>query len=715
MTKPEQAKPAMGLLLLVSLLALSGSVPVPRGAPPVGRWEGYVLHMAATLRAQQLSGLHFLCRSQCVSPNLLRRVGRHSTLAYTVSVGGAVLPSWPVTTRNLFVLVGMDCGVLANVTLHARDVVVIVSFRTREALLSRAAGAFESCWRLDVLDAVAVAAGRGSLLVYTYLPYRAGRCRDMGPQQVAEWTPRSAQHPAAFGLVAKVRDLGGCPLRVTAFQTRPWTDLIPVNKTGRFVLGGTYAPFLATLARYMNFTPDLAQPTDGNAYGNAADFPHFGGALGDVYHNRSDFCLAFSPSDIQMPYHGRPPTAQSACTTWCLPTGYRQSSVWRPVVGEFTTQSWAAVLASYVVAALSHWLLSRSRALMDSALAALQSLVSSISAMPANWAPRFFMFCWSFSGLVLATLYMAALQSINSSESVDTLFRTVEELDQSPLPVYSSADQLRNFKQVILLCDETKQIWALSTLCSQTHLKADCQVFKSSWYIESSSSIYIYISLKAPCLVVNQKQIEWVNEPVSQMNVTRKAQFDSSEKALMARVRMFDYSNAVPMFRRFFVNPDRGILTDRNACQAWAVLFTPPRKAPRFHVIRNYCFSVSMAYNLVVRRRSPLLRPFSVATSRLDEAGLTMHWFDSKVLDVAHSQDPVMRMRQLIPFLILLGIGLCAASITFLLEILIARSLSCCRPASRRSASSFKKRDDKPAFHNPEDIEYWELRRRLRL
>lgn len=59
-------------------------------------------------------------------------------------------------------------------------------------------------------------------------------------------------------------------------------------------------PFLSTLARHMNFTPELAVPTDGKAYGNPEKFPNFEGLLGDVYYNLTDFSLAFSPADIQV-------------------------------------------------------------------------------------------------------------------------------------------------------------------------------------------------------------------------------------------------------------------------------------------------------------------------------------------------------------------------------------------------------------------------------
>ena len=107
--------------------------------------------------------------------------------------------------------------------------------------LSRAATAFESCWRLDILNVVAVSAGSGALKVHTYLPYHPGQCHDLRPRLAAAWTPRSPHTRAALGLIDKVRNLGGCPLRVTVLQARPWTDLIRDNNGTVLNVRGTYA------------------------------------------------------------------------------------------------------------------------------------------------------------------------------------------------------------------------------------------------------------------------------------------------------------------------------------------------------------------------------------------------------------------------------------------------------------------------------------------
>lgn len=77
--------------------------------------------------------------------------------------------------------------------------------------------------------------------MYTYFPYRAGFCHDMRPILATTWTPRSPQKPAAVGLLPKLQDLGGCPLRLTVVKARPWVDFVPVNTSANFIIFGTLA------------------------------------------------------------------------------------------------------------------------------------------------------------------------------------------------------------------------------------------------------------------------------------------------------------------------------------------------------------------------------------------------------------------------------------------------------------------------------------------
>lgn len=62
--------------------------------------------------------------------------------------------------------------------------------------------------------------------------------------------------------------------------------------------------------------------------------------------------------------------------------------MWIPVVGEFTNESWAAVLVSYVVAALAYRFLLPGKGLADTWLTALQGMVAGIDPVPERWAPR---------------------------------------------------------------------------------------------------------------------------------------------------------------------------------------------------------------------------------------------------------------------------------------------------------------------------------------
>lgn len=150
----------------------------------------------------------------------------------------------------------------------------------------------------------------------------------------------------------------------------------------------------------------------------------------------------------------------------------------------------------------------------------------------------------------------------------------------------------------------------------------------------------------------------------------RKALYETAlERRIMERLVPFSFNDVLTVYARFFSRRDMAPLMDRNACLSYAAAFTPAGEAPRFHVLGRYCVSTSTQYNFVVRLRSPLLRRLTHLTTRLDEAGLTQHWFEARVRPWEPSPDPVMRPRQLLPFLRLLGVGLAAAFAAFFAEL----------------------------------------------
>ncbi len=59
---------------------------------------------------------------------------------------------------------------------------------------------------------------------------------------------------------------------------------------------------------------------------------------------------------------------------------------------------------------------------------------------------RVFIFVWSFSGLVLATLYMAALHRMVTTDTDDTVFHTLDELAESDIPKFATAEHVRAYK-----------------------------------------------------------------------------------------------------------------------------------------------------------------------------------------------------------------------------------------------------------------------------
>ncbi|XP_026275133.2 uncharacterized protein LOC113204239 [Frankliniella occidentalis] len=594
---------AAGLLALLLLRVAGAAVPAaPRArAARVARWEGMLLHLAATLRANRaLSAIHFVCRSgdQCISTTALQRLDRRMTVGYTQTVAEVLPDEWPSAPRSLYVLVDLDCRALLNATKHADDVVLLVTGGTQEEFQTQGSRVLETCWQSDLLKVLAVQrkdSGETGLRMYTYWPYYPEHCHDLRPHLVALWTPATPHRPEAFGLLPKDRDLGGCPLRVTTFKARPWTEIIPVNGSRILLHTGTFKPLILTLARYLNFTPTFYLPLDGKIFGRSDDFPKSGGILGDLYFNRSDLGLMFTGADLKLPYHARPATAQVSCTTWCLPTGFNTRSPWRLIIGEFTTEAWGAVLVSYLVAILSYRLLLPNRTFRETWLTALQGLISGISPIPESAASRVFIFCWSFAGLVLGTLYMAALHRITTTETDDTVFHSVTDLADSELPMFATTEHVAAYK---------------------------------------------------------------------------KAQFDTaSEQRLWRRAVTFNYDQVLPVFGRLFARRDLAVLMDRNQCRSYSITFTARSSAPAYHMIRNYCLAVSPAYNLILRQGSPLLRAFTKATARLDEAGITNFWFDFKEMQYTATLDPVLRMRQLVPFLKMLGIGCAAGLVMFILEL----------------------------------------------
>lgn len=46
----------------------------------------------------------------------------------------------------------------------------------------------------------------------------------------------------------------------------------------------------------------------------------------------ADLGLVWTTAAVLDPDNARPPTAQSACITWCLPIGYRTPPLWRYLV-----------------------------------------------------------------------------------------------------------------------------------------------------------------------------------------------------------------------------------------------------------------------------------------------------------------------------------------------------------------------------------------------
>ena len=55
-------------------------------------------------------------------------------------------------------------------------------------------------------------------------------------------------------------------------------------------------------------------------------------------------------------------------------------------------------------------------------------------------------------------------------------------------------------------------------------------------------------------------------------------------------------------YGRFLLKKDIGLLVDRNACNFYSAMFTPPHRRPVFHHLPGYCLALGAANNFIVRK-----------------------------------------------------------------------------------------------------------------
>lgn len=132
----------------------------------------------------------------------------------------------------------------------------------------------------------------------------------------------------------------------------------------------------------------------------------------------------------------RPSTSMESCMTWCLPTGTNPYPFWRPLVSEFEATVWLGLLMAFLAATVVLSNLVPSEDLERAAFTALRGLLAGVEPEPTGHAARAFLFCWYFFGLVVGTLYTAALHSISTTDTTETIFHSVRELARTNLPLY---------------------------------------------------------------------------------------------------------------------------------------------------------------------------------------------------------------------------------------------------------------------------------------
>ena len=116
-------------------------------------------------------------------------------------------------------------------------------------------------------------------------------------------------------------------------------------------------------------------------------------------------------------------------------------------MGEFEAPVWSGLLLAYFTATVALRFFVPGSAVWSTAFVALRGLVGPAYPEPRDNPGRAFLFCWSFFGMVMGTLYMAALHSISASDTSATVFRSVREIADSDLELYMIKDHYDVFSK----------------------------------------------------------------------------------------------------------------------------------------------------------------------------------------------------------------------------------------------------------------------------
>lgn len=217
---------------------------------------------------------------------------------------------------------------------------------------------FEKFWASKVIHVYVLMEDLNSISVYTFQPYKFGKCASAQIKMIDEW--RNEQFTgnglAIINNNIRIENFNGCHVNVSVVNVKPNVMFHDHCNCGSLKhIDGIEGKVLIEIAKGMNMNATYVLPQGGIGWGWIRPSP--AGVVGDVYMGKSEFGLGllaatlerFETLDITEPYGG------DECITYGVPRGAAAHRLdWLDlIISEFPYKIWIYILAAFIFAVIS--------------------------------------------------------------------------------------------------------------------------------------------------------------------------------------------------------------------------------------------------------------------------------------------------------------------------------------------------------------------------
>ncbi|XP_050088380.1 uncharacterized protein LOC126572768 [Anopheles aquasalis] len=466
--------PLLPLLLLLLCVVPAASIlqPVEPTAPhtPLGTVVGVVLQTAflrpytttlVTLHSETVEGRAVL--QALLSELLLHHVrGQLVVQLLRPEASGSHWHRW-APPRTHCLLLAESYGALRTVydrfTHHRYDAsgYYVIVLHANDTTLATVNSLCNDLWAREIVNVVIAIRHQptDTIQLWTYVPYSPGLCRVPKPVLLLHWPQDTALYGVNFFPRKNLR-FYGCPLRVGAFETRPFTMLLPAGTGTGWRLGGFEGDLLECLARKLEFSVDLRVPPRAQQWGRAA-YENSTGLMRMIYTAEVDLgigCLGVSYERSVMLKPGK--VHFTTTLVLVVPPG-RPYSSFEKLFQPFRHTVWCVTVAYVAVGLLIAATLNRrtTPALLQRAFAGTTApalnlvrilFANPLPHPPVTWLSRTLLLLWIGCCLVLQMLYQGSLYRFLQRTSGRPPMATLGEIDRSRAAFHISDSARRYFE-----------------------------------------------------------------------------------------------------------------------------------------------------------------------------------------------------------------------------------------------------------------------------